>query len=77
MDDAEAIEDKFSMAGALDNSKLNPISPEDLDKLRENLKHLTKQNDVELPKIKKAVDGLEQYVMRSLKNRLNEDNKKS
>ena len=59
MDDTEAIEDKFSMAGALDNEKINPISQEDLEKLRENLKHLQKQKDVELPKVKKSVDGLE------------------
>ena len=32
---------------------------------------------MELPKIRKQVDGLEQYVMRSLKNQLNGDNKLS
>ena len=73
----EAIEDKFSMAGALDDERASPISQEDLQQLRENLKILQKQEEVDLPKVKKAVDGLEQFVMRSLKNQLNDDNKRS
>lgn len=67
--EAEVIEDKFSMSSTLDQ--------EDLDKLRENLKHVQKQDEADLPKIKKSVDGLEQYVMRCLKNQLNGDNKQS
>lgn len=78
MEDTEAIEDKFSIAtNSLDSENVSPISQDDLQKLRDNLKHLQKQDEVELPKTKKGVDGLEQYVMRSLKNQLNGDNKLS
>jgi iron-sulfur cluster repair protein YtfE (RIC family) len=78
MEETESIEDKFSMAtNSLDSENVTPISQDDLQKLRDNLKHLQKQDEVELPKIKKGVDGLEQYVMRSLKNQLNGDNKLS
>lgn len=69
MEESEAIEDKFTMAtNSLDSENVSPISQDDLQKLRDNLKQLQKQDEVELPKIKKGVDGLEQYVMRSLKN---------
>lgn len=77
MEETEGIEDKFSMAGALEGSRSSPISQDELQKLRDNLKHLQKQEDVEIPKVKKAVEGLEQFVTRSLKNHLNEDNKRS
>lgn len=42
MEETEGIEDKFSMAGALEGTKTSPISQEELQKLRDNLKHLQK-----------------------------------
>jgi len=38
---------------------------------------MTKLNDQEVPKAKKTIDQLENYVIKSLKNQLNDDNKKS
>lgn len=60
MGETETIEDKFSLiTNNLDSDNANPINLEDLDKLRDNLKHLQKYDESELPKIKKGVDGLE------------------
>jgi hypothetical protein len=53
------------------------ITPEDLHQLRQNLKSLDKQNDIDLPRIKKNIDMLEAFAIKALKNKLNEDNKKS
>lgn len=76
--ETETIEDKFSQAtSGLSSDDAAPIHLEDLDKLRDNLKHLQRYDESELPKIKKGVDGLESYVMRSLKSQLNGDNKMS
>jgi len=53
------------------------ISPNDLHMLRSNLKSLEKQALVDIPRIKKNIDQLEAYAIKALKNRLNDDNKKS
>jgi chromosome segregation ATPase len=53
------------------------IAPEDLHSLRQNLKALEKQLTVDIPRIKKNIDMLEAFAIKALKNKLNEDNKKS
>lgn len=53
------------------------ITPEDLHQLKQNLKALEKQLTVDLPRIKKNIDLLEAFAIKALKNKLNEDNKKS
>jgi len=53
------------------------ISTEELHQLRFNLKSLEKQENVDLPRIKLNIDMLEAFAVKALKNRLNDDNKKS
>lgn len=53
------------------------VGQDDLRQLRDHVKQLQKREEGELPKLRKAVDSLEQYVIKSLKNQLNEDNKRS
>ena len=53
------------------------ITPEDLHQLKQNLKALEKQLTTDLPRIKKNIDMLEAFAIKALKNKLNEDNKKS
>lgn len=53
------------------------ITPEDLHVLKSNLKSLEKHLLIDVPRIKKNIDQLEAYALKSLKNRLQEDNKKS
>lgn len=53
------------------------ILPEDLHQLKQNLKALEKQLQVDIPRIKKNIDMLEAFAIKALKNKLNEDNKKS
>jgi hypothetical protein len=53
------------------------IAPDDLHHLRQNLKALEKQLAVDLPRVKKNIDNLEAFAIKALKNKLNEDNKKS
>ena len=53
------------------------IDPETLHTLGRNLKHLESQDTVEIPRIKKNIDQLEAYNTKALKNKLNDDNKKS
>lgn len=33
--------------------------------------------DIDMPNVTKSIDSLEQYLVKSLKNQLNDDNKKS
>ncbi len=53
------------------------ISTEDLHQLRYNLKSLEKQQNVDLPRIKVNIDMLEAFAVKAMKNRLNDDNRKS
>jgi len=53
------------------------ILPEDLHSLKMNLKALEKQLSTDIPRIKKNIDLLEAFAIKALKNKLNEDNKKS
>ena len=57
--------------------KGEPITPDDLHILRSNLKSLEKQISVDVVRIKKNIDMLEAYAIKALKNKLNDDNKKS
>jgi hypothetical protein len=61
---------KRSLAG-------NNIKPEDLSMLRLNLKSLEKLAEIDIPRIKKNIDLLEMFTIKTLKNKLNEDNKRS
>jgi 3-methyladenine DNA glycosylase AlkC len=53
------------------------IDQEDMKTLKNCLKQFVKVEDVEMPKTIKSIDDLETYVLKSLKNQLNDDNKKS
>ena len=55
----------------------NNIKPEDLHMLKMNLKSLEKLADIDIPRIKKNIDLLEHFTIKTLKNKLNEDNKRS
>ena len=50
---------------------------EEIETLRKNLKQFNKLQEQEMPKTIKNIDNLEHFVMKSLKNQLNDDNKKS
>lgn len=45
--------------------------------MKQNLKTLEKQTNVDVPRIKRNIDLLEAYAIKALKTKLNEDNKKS
>jgi len=45
--------------------------------LRMNLKSLEKMVEIDIPRIKKNIDLLESFTIKTLKNKLNEDNKRS
>lgn len=64
-------------ANAKQKMKLQGITSEDLHILRCNLKALEKQLNIDLPRIKQNIDQLEGFGLKAMKNRLNEDNKKS
>lgn len=53
------------------------IDQEDMKTLKNCLKQFVKLEEAEMPKIIKSIDDLETYVLKSLKNQLNDDNKKS
>ena len=53
------------------------LTNDDLDEIRNIEKKLDKLENNELPKVAKNIDGLEMFMTKSLKNQLNEDNKKS
>jgi len=53
------------------------ISSKDLKALKANLRALQKQDQVDVPRIKANIDALEGFSIKSLKNQLNDDNKKS
>lgn len=57
--------------------KKHVITNDDIHVLRVNLKTLEKQMNVDLPRIKQNIDMLEAFAIKALKNRLNEDNRKS
>jgi len=48
-----------------------------LNQLKSNLKVLENQDVNDLPRIKKNIDHLEAFTIKGLKNKLNDDNKKS
>lgn len=50
---------------------------EDLEEIKSNFKKVDRLETFELPKIIKNIEGLEMFMIKSLKNQLNDDNKKS
>ena len=66
-DDSEG--DERSGAGGID--------PEDVAQLRQYLKALEKLQGNDIPRVKRNIDQLEAFSLKALKNRLNDDNKKS
>jgi len=64
----------------IDNSHLknnSDITLDQLNQLKKNLKTLDKQDAFDVPRIKRNIDQLEGFSQKSLKNQLNDDNKKS
>ena len=53
------------------------IEPSDLAQLEQNLSDLEKQQNVDIIRITANIDALENYSLKALKNKLNDDNKKS
>lgn len=53
------------------------VTADELEEAKSGVRHLVKFDTTELPRITQLIDGLEQFVLKSLKNQLNEDNKKS
>ena len=53
------------------------IDMDDIQKLRQNLKSLQKQDQVDVPRIKRNIDQLEGFCLKALKNQLNDDNRRS
>ena len=54
-----------------------PVSSEDLYALRQNLKALEKEDTIDMPRIIKAIAGLEGFGLKALRGTLNEDNRGS
>ena len=52
-------------------------SLDDLYQLRQSLQTLKDQESVDIPKLQKNLDNLEGFNVKSLRNTLNDDNKKS
>ena len=71
------LEDSVQIDNARDDDGDHMIDPLDLDQLNQNLADLEKQHNVDIPKIVKNIDQLENFSMKALKNKLNDDNKKS
>lgn len=71
LEDAQAVRDD-NQRGAERNVSVN-----ELHQLRENLKALQKIDNVDNPRIKRNIDMLEGFSVKSLKNQLNDDNKRS
>ena len=55
----------------------NMLKQDEIKQLQQCLKAFVKIHGVEVPKVTKNIDDLESYVIKSLKNQLNDDNKKS
>jgi hypothetical protein len=53
------------------------IDPDHLNALVRHLKILESQQVLEIPRVKKDIEHLEAYTIKSLKSKLNDDNKKS
>jgi len=61
----------------MDNNNKAILDMDDMKQLKNCLKQFLKLADQDLPKIIKCIDDLDVFVVKSLKNQLNEDNKKS
>lgn len=59
------------------DEKKQDITLENLQELKMNQKTLLKIQSIEILRLKKNIDGLEGFSLRSLKSRINEDNKRS
>lgn len=64
-------------AGLKQKNKALGVTPEELHFLKSSLRTLDKQLSVEIPRIKESVDALEAYAAKGLKNKLQDDNKRS
>ena len=71
----DQVLDDAQKASECDMSK--HIKPEELEILKQDLRSLEKLDDVDIPRITEAIDELEGFSLKSLKNNLNDDNKKS
>lgn len=55
----------------------NKVNSEDLEEIKNHIKKCEKLEQFEVPKVIKNIEGLESFMIKSLKNQLNDDNKKS
>ena len=72
-----SIERIKEIQAEIDVRSSNLVTVSELEEAKEMLKHLEKTDGVEVPALIKNIDNLEQFVLKALKNQLNEDNKKS
>ena len=63
--------------GVSDKTNSGPLDTDDLHQLEACLKAICKYLDTDIPRIKKNIDSLEAFTVKALRNKLNEDNKKS
>lgn len=71
IEDAQAVHDENQRGYE------KSVSINELQQLKENLKALQKLDSVDNPRIKRNIDMLEGFSVKSLKNQLNDDNKRS
>lgn len=55
----------------------NDVEPEDVQALKGIAKSLQRQDEIDLPRLRKNLDQLEGFSLKALKNQMHEDNKKS
>ena len=68
------IEQSLSLVQTIDPSK---VSTEELENAKQGLEHLQKLEQIDTPKLIQNIESLDQFVIKALRNQLNEDNKKS
>jgi len=73
----DILEDAQAVRDGTQKGSIRDVSVNELQQLRENLKALQKIDSVDNPRIKRNIDMLEGFSVKSLKNQLNDDNKKS
>lgn len=71
------VSDAQEIREGIEKRPNNEIEPEDVQALKGIAKSLQKQDEVDLPRLRKNLDQLEGFSLKALKNQMHEDNKKS